>query len=81
MPHTKQAIKRVRTSLFRKQLNKRFNTGWKNARKSFLSLKDESSFQFLQKKVDKAISKGVIHKNHGARIKTRMNQHLLRTKS
>jgi small subunit ribosomal protein S20 len=81
MPHTKQAIKRVRTSLIRKQINKRFNTGWKNARKSFITLKDHASFQILQKKVDKAVSKGVIHKNHGARIKTRMYKHLYVSKS
>jgi small subunit ribosomal protein S20 len=81
MANTKQAKKMVRKIRRRTQYNKWWKGQIAGAIKSLDAIisapeKDESAirdnFQKFQKVVDKASEKGVIHRNKGARLKSRM---------
>lgn len=82
MANIKSAKKRILQSNKRKVLNKSVRTEVKTETKKFLhtlgSTSDEakhtSQLQYVEKIVDKAASKGVIHKNKAARIKSRLHK-------
>ncbi|WP_409289377.1 30S ribosomal protein S20 [Peribacillus sp. SCS-26] len=82
MPNIKSAIKRVRTSEASKAQNitvkSATRTAVKNAETS-ISANDANAKETLitaVKKLDKAASKGLIHKNAAARKKSRLTKRL-----
>lgn len=83
MANTKSAVKRMRQSLLSRQRNRKVKSHIKNAEKRFFHFleendKDKARDAYLTagKVIDKAVSKGVIHKNTGARKKSRLSQKL-----
>lgn len=78
MPNIKGAIKRVRQTATVTERNTQFKTAMRTAiRKAEVALaeKDENAEALLQdaiKRIDKAASKGLIHKNVAARNKSRL---------
>lgn len=83
MPNIKSAIKRVKTSEKRRLQNASQKSSLRTAVKAFDQAADstnkESAQQALQaaiKKLDKAASKGLIHKNAANRKKSRMAKKL-----
>ncbi|HIE09583.1 MAG TPA: 30S ribosomal protein S20 [Armatimonadetes bacterium] len=79
MPHTKSALKRLRQAEKRRLRNKAWRTRVKNAvreaREAILAGEKEKAEQLIREAVrviDKAVSKGVLHKNEGARRKSRL---------
>ena len=79
MANHKSAIKRHKQSLVRRERNRAVKSGLKNITKkieSAVSAKKEdealSSLQSAIKALDKAASKGVIHKRTAARNKSRL---------
>lgn len=78
MPNIKSAKKRVRViktkTLRNKMVKSNLKTVLKNA-KNAIETKDEDAkkiLQFAVKKLDKAVSKGVIHKNKAANKKSKL---------
>ncbi len=76
MPITKSAKKRVRQAAKRKVRNKGIKTSLKNITKAIRDEKDPKKAKELLDKAyslfDKAITKGVIHKNNAARKKAQL---------
>lgn len=78
MPNIKSAKKRVRIERKKRLRNKMIKTNLKTTiKKAKLSLskKEETSLELLKlaiKKIDKAVSKGIIHKNCAARKKSHL---------
>ena len=79
MPNIKSAKKRVKTDLVKKERNKDQVASMKTTiKKVKLSVKEsnkEKAVELLNaanKKVDKAVSNGLIHKNKAARIKSKL---------
>ncbi|PLV57174.1 30S ribosomal protein S20 [Thermotoga sp. SG1] len=80
MPNTKSAKKRVRVSEKRRQRNKAYKTFFKNRIKEVIKAIENGEPKEVvlelakkaQAAIDKAVSKGVIHKNQGARRKERL---------
>ncbi len=67
MAHTPQSKKRIRIDLRNQSLNKRHKTIIKNLRKNLSTQEDLSK---LHTHVDRAMQKGVFHRNKAARIKS-----------
>ncbi|GEB76229.1 30S ribosomal protein S20 [Sporolactobacillus inulinus] len=83
MPNIKSAIKRVKTSEANRQQNAQFRSAMRTAIKSFNGKVEEkdvegakAAFLAATKKVDKAASKGLIHKNKAAHEKSRLSKKL-----
>ncbi|WP_010270437.1 30S ribosomal protein S20 [Paenibacillus senegalensis] len=83
MPNIKSAIKRVKTSEKRRLQNASQKSALRTAVKAFDQAADSSNTQSAQealhaaiKKLDKAASKGLIHKNAANRKKSRMAKKL-----
>ena len=81
MANTKSALKRDRQSKERNLRNRRVKSHLKNAVKSFYQTVDEGdsqkaqeAFSLVSKVIDKAATKGVIHKRTAARKKSRLAQ-------
>ncbi|RYL91561.1 30S ribosomal protein S20 [Sporolactobacillus sp. THM7-4] len=81
MPNIKSAIKRVKKSESNRQHNMMFKSAMRTAIKSFNAKVDEKdvegakeAFLAATKKVDKAATKGLIHKNKAAREKSRLSK-------
>jgi len=79
MPNIKSAKKRVKTDLVKKERNKDQVASMKTAiKKVKLSVKEsnkEKAVEMLNaanKKIDKAVTSGLIHKNKAARIKSKL---------
>jgi len=80
MPNTRSAAKRVRVSEKRYLRNKSYKTFFKNRVKEVLKAIQEKApkevvlelVRKAQAAIDKAVSKGAIHKNQGARRKARL---------
>ena len=79
MPHTKQAKKRIASSLKRKSCNKRYNTIVKNATKAFISNPTIETYITVQKNLDRAKSRGIMHSNKVNRLKSRAASKLVAT--
>lgn len=83
MANTKSALKRIKQSEQRRLRNKQVKTRIKNTvRKYFSSLEEEDKEAARQnlasaiKVIDKATSKGIIHKRTAARKKSRLTKKL-----
>lgn len=81
MANLKSAIKRVNTNEKKRQLNQEFHssvrTSIKNVEKLVAANEVESAKATLTttvRKIDKAIQKGVIHRNNGNRQKSRLSK-------
>nr|YP_010196774.1 ribosomal protein S20 [Gracilaria cliftonii]UAD84578.1 ribosomal protein S20 [Gracilaria cliftonii] len=81
MSKNASAVKKFRISLRNKRRNKSYKSAVKTLTKKCVSslaskLKINNSYEYilelsvLYKKIDKAVSKGVLHKNNGARKKS-----------
>ena len=80
MPNTKSAKKRLRQNLERRARNRAdksvLKTGLRKVREAVQqgAIQDaESGFRDIQKKLDQAAAKRVIHKNTAARLKSRLS--------
>ena len=82
MANTKSAIKRIRTSEKRRQRNRavrtRVRTALKTARTALTTAGAEAGSAVLQaiRTLDKAVTKGVIHRNTAARKKSALARKL-----
>lgn len=82
MPNIKSAIKRVNVTKTKTLQNKMVKTKVKNSIKKFEAAVAEESdnlqAQYLEtvSQIDRAVSKGVLHKNNAARKKSRLAKHL-----
>jgi small subunit ribosomal protein S20 len=82
MPNTKSAKKRLRQSLERRARNRAVKSAVKTQiRKVDDSLKTnldqaQTDFRLAVKKLDQAASKGVLHRNTAARLKSRLSARL-----
>jgi small subunit ribosomal protein S20 len=83
MANTKSAVKRLRQSLLNRQRNRRIKSHIKKAEKNFFLLLEENNkdkareaYFSASRVIDKVVSKGIIHKNTGARKKSRLSQKL-----
>ncbi|MDD3821911.1 MAG: 30S ribosomal protein S20 [Bacilli bacterium] len=79
MPNIKSAKKRVKTATKAKVLNNMYKSSMRTAikkiEKALIDTPKEKMTDLLataHKRIDKAIKKGVIHKNTGARNKARL---------
>ncbi len=79
MPNKKSAAKRMRTSEKNRLYNKYWTSRCKTSIKKVLDAVDEKDtvlaekrLQEAQSTIDKAVVKGVIHRNTGARRKSRL---------
>ncbi|HEY6118338.1 MAG TPA: 30S ribosomal protein S20 [Pyrinomonadaceae bacterium] len=82
MPNHKSAEKRMRQSERRRQINKGNRTRVRSSiRKLRTALESSNSAEIKQmlpttiSTIDKAVQKGVLHKNAAARHKSRLTQH------
>ncbi|BBE31289.1 30S ribosomal protein S20 [Tepiditoga spiralis] len=81
MPNVKSAKKRVKTNEKRRIINRSYKTKFKNSIKKVVlamekKVEREEVLNLLSnafKAIDKAASKGVIHKNQAARRKSRIH--------
>ncbi|MDR1978977.1 MAG: 30S ribosomal protein S20 [Synergistaceae bacterium] len=83
MPNKKSAERRVRTAERNRVYNRFWTTRCKNAVKKVLAAVDakdgteaSKSFDTAQSVIDKAVVKGVMHRNTAARRKKMMARHL-----
>lgn len=81
MPQIKSQIKRVKTNEKARLQNASFKTSMKTAIKNVelaVAAKDvekaKSQFALASKKLDKAVTKGIKHKNYVARQKSRLSK-------
>ncbi|WP_019415886.1 30S ribosomal protein S20 [Paenisporosarcina sp. TG20] len=75
MPNIKSAIKRVKTNASSQSQNAQTKSKMRTAVKKAETATDENAKELLQsaiKQVDKAASKGLIHKNTAARKKAQL---------
>ena len=84
----KSAIKRARQSLKQRDRNRALRTALRSALKKYrelLAAKDakaaEGAYVDVQKRIDKAHTKGVIHANAAARYKSRLAAQLRKLKA
>lgn len=83
MPNTKSAKKRHRQSLERRTRNRAVKSSVKTQIKKASEAgatgnaeQTQVEFRLAVKKVDQAASKGVLHRNTAARLKSRLNKRL-----
>ncbi|MGC3972001.1 MAG: 30S ribosomal protein S20 [Pirellulales bacterium] len=83
MPHTQSAKKRLKQSLRRKARNRsvkaELRTGVKQVRAAVAAGKNDeakTSLASTQTKLDRAATRGIIHKNKAARLKSRLSKAL-----
>jgi small subunit ribosomal protein S20 len=83
MANHKSAIKRVRQNAKRKEINRnnrsKLRTSIKKLRTSITGANKAASTELLYPTVsliDKAVNKGIIHKNTAARHKSRLTKHV-----
>lgn len=83
MPNIKSAVKRVKTNEKKRALNASHKSALRTAvKQSEVAVQGtdlaaaETAFRFASKKLDKAVTKGIIHKNAAARKKSRLAKQL-----
>lgn len=83
MPNTKQALKRMRVTAKRTARNRHVKSTVKTAVRRFSDTLGQGDLDTTRdtlktaiKKLDKAVSKGVVHKNAAARKKSRLTKRL-----
>lgn len=83
MANSRQAKKRARQAVTRREHNQglgsKFRTHVKNVRKAVASGSKEAAISAQKAAIsviDRTVSKGLIHKNKAARLKSRLNGHV-----
>lgn len=81
MPNTKTALKRMKTNLKREERNKAIKSRVRSSIKGFESALKEANQEEAQRyltrayrSIDKAVAKGILHKNNAARKKSRLSK-------
>ena len=79
MAHHKSALKRVRQTIKRTAQNRSLRADLRTVIKKFRSIvtsgnseQAREAYSGVQKNIDKAVTKGVLHKRTGARYKSRL---------
>ena len=79
MAHHKSAIKRVRQTIKRTAQNRSLRSDLRTVIKKFRSILEggnieqvREAYPGVQKNIDKAVTKGILHKRTGARYKSRL---------
>jgi len=79
MAHHKSALKRVRQNIKRRTRNRHHTSTLRTALKGYRALLDakdtdtaQKEYPVIQKVIDKAVTKGVLHRNTAARYKSRL---------
>ena len=80
MAHHKSALKRIRQNIKRTTRNRSLRSDVRTVIKKFRVLieskdieKAREAYPQVQKNIDKAVTKGIIHKRTGARYKSRLS--------
>jgi len=80
MAHHKSALKRVRQTVKRTTHNRSLKSDLRTVIKKFRLIlesgdieKARDAFTHVQKNIDKAVTKGILHKRTGARYKSRLS--------
>ncbi len=76
MPQHKSAKKRIRTNLKRNIRNRAAKSALRTALRKYREMNPEdrgSAFAALQSTLDRAVQKGIIHRNKAARVKSRLS--------
>jgi len=80
MAHHKSALKRVRQTIKRSAQNRSLRSDLRTVIKKFRATLDSGNIEKareaypqVQKNIDKAVTKGVLHKKTGARYKSRLS--------
>ena len=88
MAHHKSALKRVRQTAKRTVHNRSMRADLRTNIKKFRLLQESGNLEQardaypnVQKNIDKAVTKGVLHKRTGARYKSRLAQYLAKSTS
>lgn len=88
MAHHKSAVKRARQNIKRRARNRHQNSTLRTAVKKYRALlvaKDvenaEKSYSSIQKELDRAVTKGILHRNAAARHKSRLAAALKKLKA
>ncbi|WP_298208119.1 30S ribosomal protein S20 [Ferrimicrobium sp.] len=80
MANIKSQIKRIGQNERRRERNKAVRSELKTRVKNAVATEDDVSVRLALKRLDKAASQGVIHKNQAARRKSRLMAQLARAK-
>ncbi|MBL4825408.1 MAG: 30S ribosomal protein S20 [SAR324 cluster bacterium] len=79
MAHHKSALKRVRQTIKRTAQNRSLRSDLRTVIKKFRSILEggnieqvREAYPGVQKNIDKAVTKGILHKRTGARYKSRL---------
>ncbi len=86
MAHHKSALKRVRQTIKRTAQNRSLRSDLRTVIKKFRTIlasgnteQAREAYSGVQKNIDKAVTKGVLHKRTGARYKSRLAVSMLKT--
>jgi small subunit ribosomal protein S20 len=86
MAHHKSALKRVRQTIKRTAQNRSLRSDLRTVIKKFRTIlasgnteRAREAYSGVQKNIDKAVTKGVLHKRTGARYKSRLAVSMLKT--
>ncbi|WP_298337292.1 30S ribosomal protein S20 [Ferrimicrobium sp.] len=80
MANIKSQIKRIGQNERRRERNKAVRSELKTRVKNAVTTQDDASVRLALKRLDKAASQGVIHKNQAARRKSRLMAQLAHAK-
>lgn len=72
MPRTKSAKKKLRKDEKRRKINLSWEKAYKQAIRKAKKTKTEEALKEVYSKIDRAVKKHVIHKNKGARLKSKV---------
>ena len=88
MAHHKSALKRVRQTIKRTAQNRSLRSDLRTVIKKFRTIlesgnteKKLEAYSIVQKNIDKAVTKGILHKRTGARYKSRLALSMLKAKT
>jgi small subunit ribosomal protein S20 len=86
MAHHKSALKRVRQTIKRTAQNRSLRSDLRTVIKKFRVIltsgnteKAHEAYSGVQKNIDKAVTKGILHKRTGARYKSRLALYMAKT--
>ena len=88
MAHHKSALKRVRQTIKRTAQNRSLRSDLRTVIKKFRMILDggnieqvQEAYPGVQKNIDKAVTKGILHKRTGSRYKSRLALSMAKTAS
>ena len=88
MAHHKSALKRVRQTIKRTAQNRSLRSDLRTVIKKFRLILDggnieqvQEAYPGVQKNIDKAVTKGILHKRPGSRYKSRLALSMAKTAS